>query len=76
MEIAETRKENVSEYQKSQNVRLVDVFVIAPILIYAGVKYRKIMPQWLAGSLILIGACTAIYNGKNYLVNKNQNNKV
>jgi hypothetical protein len=57
-----------SEYRKSQKVRLIDVFVIAPILIYAGV--RKETPNWLRGSLIAIGAATMYYNAKNYRVNK------
>lgn len=67
-EIAETK---VSELQKSQTVRLIDVFVIAPICVYAGVKYYKIMPTWLSASLITIGVATFVYNGKNYLENKN-----
>ncbi len=67
MDIAETRKEVVSEYQKSQNIRLIDVFVIAPVLFYIGVKQD--MPKWMKISLITIGLATFYYNGKNYLVN-------
>jgi hypothetical protein len=62
------------EYQKSQTIRLIDVFVIAPICIYAGTQ--KSLPIWLRYSLIGIGAATAYYNGKNYLVNKKKNNFV
>lgn len=68
MEIAETRTETISEYQKSQNIRLIDVFVIAPICVYAGTK--KELPMWLRLSLIAIGVSTFYYNGKNYLINK------
>lgn len=75
MDISETRIETIEEYQKSQNIRLVDVFVIAPILIYSGVKYRKVLPTWVSVSLVTIGVCTAVYNGKNYLINKTKNNK-
>jgi hypothetical protein len=78
MEIKENeiRLETIEEFQKSQLIRLVDVFVIAPICVYAGVKYYNQMPKWLSLSLIVIGASTAFYNGKNFLVNKNKNNLV
>lgn len=66
---SETRQETVNEFQKSQAVRLVDVFVIAPICVYAGVKYYNTMPKWLSISLISIGVATAVYNGRNYLIN-------
>lgn len=66
---SEIRKETKTEYQKSQAVRLVDVVVIAPICVYAGIKYYKVMPKWLSISLITIGVATAVYNGKNYLTN-------
>jgi uncharacterized protein related to proFAR isomerase len=75
MNFTESDIETVTEYSKSQTIRLVDVFVIAPILIYAGVKYQKIMPKALSLSLIAIGVATAVYNGKNYLKNKQTNNK-
>jgi hypothetical protein len=68
MVIAERKPELVQEYQKSQNIRLIDVFVIAPILIYAGMQ--KSQPEWLRYSLIGIGIATLYYNGKNYLVNR------
>lgn len=71
MEIAEKREETIMEYQKSQNIRLIDVFVIAPVLIYAGT--RKELPTWLRLSLVTFGACTAYYNAKNYIINRNAN---
>ena len=57
---------------KSQNIRLMDIFIIGPIMIYLGwyiykninkYNYTKIM------SLILIffGASTITYNLKNYI---------
>lgn len=66
---SETREETINEFQKSQAVRLVDVFVIAPICVYAGVKYYNTMPKWLSISLITIGVATAVYNGNNFLIN-------
>jgi len=72
----EVREETISEFQKSQAVRLVDVVVIAPICVYAGVKYYSVMPKWLSISLITIGVATAVYNGKNFYVNyKNSQTK-
>ena len=67
MEIKEYNKATITEVSKSQTIRLIDVFVIAPILIYAGVQYRKELPKWLSISLIVIGGATFYYNGKNYL---------
>lgn len=66
--IKEEIKTEIIEVQKSQNIRLVDVFVIAPICVYAGTQ--KSLPTWLRYSLITIGIATAYYNGKNYLENK------
>ena len=73
---AETRKETVDEYQKSQTIRLIDVFIIGPVLIYAGIKHRKDMSKLLSGTLILFGAATVYYNAKNYLVNEKRDNLV
>lgn len=67
MKITEIKKETIEEYQKSQNIRLIDVFVIAPICIYAGIY--KSSPNWIRYALIGIGLATAYYNGKNYIRN-------
>lgn len=50
-----------------QAIRLLDVFVIAPVLIYA--SSRKELPELLQVSLFGIGVATALYNGENYLKN-------
>ncbi|PWG74043.1 hypothetical protein DF186_19935, partial [Enterococcus hirae] len=68
---SEEKQETVTEYQKSQYVRLIDVFFIAPVMIYAGTF--KTLPMWLRISLIGIGAATLYYNGKNYLINQRMN---
>ena len=68
LKITQVDKTTVDELSKSQMIRLVDVFLIAPICVYAGTQ--KSLPEWLRGSLILIGVATAYYNGKNYLANK------
>jgi hypothetical protein len=72
--IAEVTVSTTSEYQKSQKIRLFDVFVIAPILIYGAT--RKEIPTWLRVSLGFIGVATAYYNAKNYLVNRAIDKKV
>jgi len=51
---------------KAQTVRLLDVFVIGPVMIWAGWKLTEQYPargQFLAVS----GAATIFYNGYNYL---------
>lgn len=52
-----------------QKVRLLDVFAIGPFLIYAGT--RKELPNWVRSGLFIVGIGTIIYNGQNYLKNKN-----
>jgi hypothetical protein len=48
-----------------QNVRLLDVFVVAPFLFYVGT--RKELSQTLRLGVIALGAATLIYNGINYV---------
>jgi hypothetical protein len=74
MQISENRESTHIEYQKSQLIRLVDVFLIAPICIYAGVKASQ-LPQFIRTSLIIIGVATFYYNGKNYLINKKRDDE-
>lgn len=71
--IAETKQETIHEYQKSQNIRLLDVFLIGPIMIYGA--YKSNMHPALKVTLAFFGICTIYYNGKNYLINKTTNNK-
>lgn len=71
--INEIRTQTVNEFQKSQAIRIIDVFIIAPICVYAGIK-AKGLPRLINLSLIFIGVATFYYNGKNYLINKNSNN--
>jgi hypothetical protein len=72
--IAEKKQETVEEYQKSQNIRIVDVVFIAPVCVYAGLKATQ-LPNWIRISLVGIGLATFYYNGKNYLINKQYENK-
>lgn len=51
-----------------QDVRILDVVIIAPFLIYVGM--RKELPQTIRLMLIGLGLATLFYNGYNYLKNK------
>ncbi len=53
---------------KTQTIRILDVFVFGPVIVYAGT--RRKLPAWLRASLIVIGAGTVVYNGYNYLKNR------
>jgi len=59
----------MSEYQKTQTIRLIDVFFIGPFLIYIAhiTPNIKKMDKLL---LFVIGLLTILYNGDNYLKNK------
>ena len=70
MQIDQTNTTSVKELSKSQNIRLIDVFIIAPFLIYVGNKAKGIS-SFERNMIYVIGAATLIYNGKNYLKNKN-----
>jgi hypothetical protein len=50
-----------------QPVRILDVFYVAPVILYAGIK-GKFNP-FVKYSLIVIGVGTLVYNGVNYLKN-------
>lgn len=56
------RDENVT-----QAVRVLDVAIIGPLMIYAGLKCKDKLPNWARYGLIGFGATTIAYNGKNYL---------
>ena len=62
----------MSEVQKSQAVRLADVWLIGPLLIYAGLKSRFSEPVNLA--LTFTGLMTIAYNWQNYAANKGKEN--
>lgn len=56
------------EIQKSQFVRLIDVFVISPYLIH--LSQNKKLDKTNKNILLGLGIATLIYNGANYLKNK------
>lgn len=50
-----------------QQVRLLDVFVVAPFCFYAA--SFKSLPNHVRIGLAVLGAATLIYNGNNYIKN-------
>ena len=74
MQIDQTNTTSVEELSKSQNIRLIDVFIISPFLIYVGNKAEGIS-SFERNVLYIIGVATLIYNGKNYIKNKKQKTK-
>lgn len=73
LEINETRLESCEETQKSQLIRLVDVFIVGPIILFAAFKISNI---WLKIILVIIGISTIWYNGRYYFINKDKLNKI
>ncbi|NDE14699.1 hypothetical protein EBZ80_07195 [bacterium] len=55
----------MTEYQKGQSLRIIDVVILAPYLIYLSRKLRE--PH--RSILLVTGILTAAYNGRNYLLN-------
>lgn len=53
----------LSLVQKTQTIRLLDVFAIGPLMIYGGVRSGGALGLTLA----LTGAATIVFNGGNYL---------
>lgn len=60
---------NFDDIISRQNVRLIDVFIIAPFLIYAA---NKTQDKTLKTGLLIIGISTALYNAVNYLDETNK----
>ncbi len=51
---------------KTQTIRLLDVFVIGPVMVWGGLKLQQRHPLG-GGSLALFGVSTVLYNAANYL---------
>ena len=61
---------------KSQWIRLIDIFIIGPLMIYLGYhvvisEQTRASPNWLlqiaAAGIVFFGATTMTYNLRNYL---------
>lgn len=49
-----------------QTVRLVDILIYGPFLIWVGAR-KSDLPQWVKRVLITMGGSTIAYNAVNYL---------
>lgn len=52
--------------EKTQEIRLVDIFLLAPFLVWFGITATGV-PQWAKFVMVISGILTAAYNGRNYL---------
>jgi len=58
-------QQTVTEVKKAQYVRLLDVGVFGPLMIYTALG--KTPPPIVKNAMVLIGIGTIVYNGYNYL---------
>ena len=66
----ETTNEKLQS-DRYQAVRLIDVFVLAPAMVYAS-TYTQ-MPDYVRLILFVAGVATLVFNGQNYLeIEKNK----
>lgn len=56
-------------FDKSQYIRLLDVFVLGPFMIWYALQSRGAMPDVAVAIMFLSGILTIVYNGANYLGN-------
>lgn len=66
-----TKKETTTTYSlilSVQQIRLIDVFVVAPFCFY--VASQKSLSNPIRVGLFVLGLTTLVYNGNNYLKNK------
>ena len=68
--IKEKAESTVLEVQKSQAIRLADVFLIAPYLLY--VSSKRELSELDRNLLFGLGVATLFYNAINYIQNKNK----
>lgn len=59
--------------QKHQYIRLLDVFFIGPLMIYAA--SAKVPSASVKNMLLLLGVATIVYNGRNYLLEQSLTNE-
>ena len=58
------------EVQKSQWIRLADVAIIGPAMIYSAMQTRP--PAWVRSGMVIAGVATILYNLVNFLANQKQ----
>tara|TARA_Y100001938_G_scaffold149282_1_gene235590 strand:+ start:1444 stop:1656 length:213 start_codon:yes stop_codon:yes gene_type:complete len=64
----------MNQVLKTQRIRLIDVFVLGPLMIHAGTLIPK-KHKSVRFSLMMFGATTIVYNGMNWhIINKSLKN--
>lgn len=58
----------MNEIQKSQAVRLLDVFAVGPLMIWSA----QYAPKELREVMVILGLGTIVYNGANWIANRSQ----
>ncbi len=58
----------MNEIQKSQAVRLLDVFAVGPLMIWSA----QYAPRELREVMVILGLGTIVYNGANWIANRSQ----
>jgi hypothetical protein len=61
---------NTESIISKQNMRLIDIVIISPFLIYASTLKQN--PNWVRIFLMTLGITTFLYNGIDYLYEKNK----
>ena len=62
----------MDQHEKTQLIRLLDVFGIGPLMIYAGYKADEQLSKTVRAALIVTGVATIGYNGRNFLLNEEE----
>lgn len=55
----------MTEIAKTQNIRLIDILFLGPIMTYAGFKYP--LPPLVKYTLLIGGIATILYNANNFV---------
>ncbi len=69
--ITDIKPNTIEEHQKSQELRLYDVIILAPFLLFIANKRTALTP-WQRYAMFAAGIGTLVYNGRNYLRNRDR----
>ena len=59
--------ERISQIRKGQNVRLFDVWLLGPWLVYLALRPGRRLSDIERAALVAVGVGTVVFNGANYL---------
>jgi hypothetical protein len=62
-----TELERVSQIRKGQSVRLFDVWLLGPWLLYLALRPGRRLSDIERAALVAVGIGTVVFNGANYL---------